>query len=967
MNQVIPVIEGVLTANATPALTPLTAIDPDPAIRASGEQLFYANTESPKLRGIVKDHVASIMLALASGTSQYHTYLELLFEHEGVPFPAVDSAEYKEGVKKEHDSILEFFGVDIAGDPLPDAPAAETIFQTDQESRRALEEALDAVSRNLTPFDMQCYLMENIEELVQARNNIRAFRSNYQHTMKLKSTQHSPAMTTNTLSHGAKGGPRSTRIKELLNLCPEVYASLVPFIKIYRVDDDKYGSPIIDPQTSLPLERELVIPNFIDASDIENILSSARGRIPGAGIKSFSWSLEGVQPEEVDNNITAELVVYFQSINDFFRGASQAGAEEPSFLDLLINSPSALTAGEEPARSNDEEVNFCGLQKHKHRRYKGQNYRIKVVAGWSAPDNLLSLMPTRDPADIDALKLAIQQTKVSLFLQQVRHNLSFNEDGSLELSIDYTASIAGILSGPKADIFAPDLDVQLEILAELDTQLEPLDERGPNRTASQNDRRKLLLKRKEEIRGQNKLVKYRKLLEGLTTGHTNIHSLTVDPKEFLLTPWHKLSPEQRAARAKRRLSPATGTLEFASGAGAPLTLTLLTAIAAAQSDADVNAADEYSEQETQRYDNINNSSDDLTIPFVYLGDLIDNVVEQMKINNGGKKLHFDMFLADVELINPLVAYQIRDLEEELLCGTLDDAAFMQRLIISDPQSFSPANHLYNVVNIGDIPISLDAFQLFFKNKVIKPGRETYYFLYFIKEVCGELVTRAMGKSCFGVDFSLRQRFDAQPVSYINYVEGSGGRSWFHPNDERAVHELAAQTDVLPSTPSGHIRPGLILLPTDGRPRELKGLYDDDYDRGIYHHYIGASCGLLKTLQFSREDQPLLREAKIQREGALGAEQLRELYSANIELVGNNLYRNGMYIYINPTLLDADVAQLDYLGLHGYYFVTAVKSQLTPQGFNTSIQALHQAIEFNQPLNSLHYHNVIAELPLPDDE
>lgn len=90
----------------------------------------------------------------------------------------------------------------------------------------------------------------------------------------------------------------------------------------------------------------------------------------------------------------------------------------------------------------------------------------------------------------------------------------------------------------------------------------------------------------------------------------------------------------------------------------------------------------------------------------------------------------------------------------------------------------------------------------------------------------------------------------------------------------------------------------------------------------------------------------MRESRIQKQGALGAEQLRELYSANIDLVGNVLYKNGMFIYINPSLLNADQAYLDYLGLHGYYLVTKVESKVTPSSFDVSIRALHQATKFD---------------------
>ena len=82
-------------------------------------------------------------------------------------------------------------------------------------------------------------------------------------------------------------------------------------------------------------------------------------------------------------------------------------------------------------------------------------------------------------------------------------------------------------------------------------------------------------------------------------------------------------------------------------------------------------------------------------------------------------------------------------------------------------------------------------------------------------------------------------------------------------------------------------------------------------------------------------------------------------------MGNNLYKNGMYIYINPTLLDASKTELDYLGLHGYYLVTGVQSSVTPQGFTTSMTALHEGIEFRAAELSPEVWDVTAEAPPPD--
>lgn len=924
----------------------------NPGYIEDGEsQILYANTIDNPTAAVVRNHMGNL------NAESYHNLFLQIIQLQKLTPTALDR---QTGITVQVNDILAFFGCQAPRDPLPDEPELASVSEAarDKEAGKALQEALFGARRNLTPFDMQCYLMENIEEIVAKRKELGV---DYKH-VKILGSGGDPATVTNTLQHGGPGSEKSKRIEQILNLCPEVYASLVPYIKIYRVDYEKDGSVSIDPETKKAVEKELVIPNFVDPADIANIMSSNRGRIPGAGIKSFSWSLLGVQPEEVDNNITAKLVIYFQSINDFFRGASQAGKTEPNFLDLLINSPAAQKRVQEGTSTNDEETTLCGaLRANKHRRYEGQNYRIKVVAGWSAPTNLLDLMPKKDPEDITRLKEALEGTKVSLFLQQVRHSLDFQDDGAMEMSIDYQASIAGLLTSPRSDIFAEDPTPILDEIKEIDEDLEFFETRGNQITEYEKKKKKELLEKKKALATRGKMHKYKKLLEGLFNPKgSKIHAIEISGAELLMTPYRDLSPEERAARAKRRLNPATGTLDF-SKTGIVYT-DLLNSVAKAADDTsgETNAAEDYSENAGRRYENLRKNGDIKTLPFFFLGDLIDNIIEQMKKNNNGQAMSFDTFLSDVDMINPLMAFQVEELDEVVNCGNLADADLLLNLIASDPKTFSSnKNKIVNLMNIGDIPISTEAFQLFFKNRVVKKNRETYHFLYFIKELCAELITKALNKTCFGQDVSFRQRFDVRPHTYIQ-EEDNSLVGYMH------IRHLAKQSDILPSTPIGDIRQALIVLPSDSKPRDLKGSYADDTNKGIFHQYIGASCGLLKTLKFNREDQAYLREGKIQREGALGAEQLRELYSSTLELVGNNLYKNGMYIYINPTLLDASKDELDYLGLHGYYLVTSVQSTVTPEGFTTSLTALHEGIEFNAPiLEASFYEGLEAEAPPPD--
>ena len=826
-----------------------------------------------------------------------------------------------------------------------------------------IKEAVLKADRNIKPFDLQCHLMQNITKLAAQRQTDPRFRPQYRHINRV-TTNGKPAEVLNTIQHGAQ----TEEIKEFINICPDVYGLLEPYIEVYRQEFNDDGT--IKMKDGNPEEKRLHIDNFLDPSDLDSKIR-ATGRTPGAGIKSFTWALKGVQPAEVDNNITAKLVMYFQTIDDFFNGASRAGNEEPNFLDLIINSPAVreIRNNAKGTSKNNERTKNCQFVKsHLHEQYKGVNYRIKVNAGWAVPP---ALMPSVEISQ--AMRRAIEQTQVSLYLQQVRHNLDFKQNGSLELTIDYVASIAGLLTSKSADIFAPQSSLQIEEeLRRLDQELETLKaaERDATLTDSERERKKDLLEQKRQARQEDKLIKYRKLLCGLfQEQNSRIYNLSVNALDLLRPPMRDLDEQRRASRAKRfQKEPVSVYLAD------EINFTLLDSVDATLTGQGLTQEEAEKQASTDQASRVFTATDELRfqqikknpgsfrfIPFFYLGDLIDSVIQQIKNNNQGAPLNFKMFLSETEMIDPNVALQIGDLEDVIRCGEAKDLDWLVRLGEADPQSYADIAGLSNIMNIGDIPISLDAFQVWFKDNVIKKNREKYFFLHFIKDICADLVSKAMGARCFGTNINFQQRFDAQPL-VLEYKSQLAATNRVISSDELGRLSKA----VVPSLPSNKTVSGYILVSTDSKPSDLKGNYNDDIARGIYHHFIGASCGLLKHMSFVREDQEYLREQKIQKFGALGAEQLRELYSARLDLVGNNLYKNGMYIYINPTLIGASEAELDYLGLHGYYLVTGVESKISPSGFSTSLTALHEGIRFDRSLlPNINLIDVPAEAPPPN--
>jgi len=843
-----------------------------------------------------------------------------------------------------HRDILAFFG---DASPTTDTSQAQVDSARDSAAQAAFEK-LKVKKKNLTPTDFQCYLLEQIRKISSQHV------SDYKNITKL-TTGNQPGLVKNQLSQRYT----TAEAEALLTMCPDVQALLVPYLKLWRVDYDDNGKA--------SGEVLLDIPNFINTNDVSNILK--RGRLPGAGIKSFTWSLDGVQPAEVDNNISATLEMYFQSVSDFFRNDKEAGTPGyASYLDLVIASPTvsgksaaadkaaAKAAADKAAADPSAAPSVACSSKALNniaQKYKGQSYRIKIAAGWADPSyKALKAVGYKSAALLSALK----KSKITLFLQQTRHQFKFNENGSLNLTVEYQAALSGMTTSPSADILTPSGNAYIESIKDKEKALKKHKETHKDaETDETKGAYKEMLEELKKLRSEDRLLKYKKFLKKLFESD-KIYNLGVNPNELLLPSYSDLTPEDRAQRAKRRKN--LNPVIFSSGGAR--NQVLLDAIATAAEDGGdgETAAAATTEAMVKTYEEFEASQEVIWISYFYLGDLLDLVLEQIKENTERDSLPFSFFLSEVEMIDPLSALQIRDLAEIIRCGQdITDAAFYELLVKADSSTFTPEAGVYELMNIGDIPISIDAFQIWFKNYVVKKDREKYYFLHFVKDICGELITKALSSRCFGPDVKFVQRFDAQPVSYDNKNAASFGpnreiRASSGDNSTTANLSLCREIRRLDHTTSPtDAQLGLVLLGTDSKPKGLSGRdsYGTDQELGVYHNYLGASCGLLKTVNFNREDQPYLREAKIQREGSFSSAQLRELYSAEMEMYGNILYKNGSYVYINPTYIGADEDKLNILGLHGYYLITGVNSTVTENSFNVSVKALHEGISFDQPL------------------
>ncbi len=830
-------------------------------------------------------------------------------------------------------------------------------------------------------INFQCVLLENIKELARIRG-----ASRYKTLGEIDGVM--PGSVVSKLNHGSEGiGKKSSwppthggpdgEAYALQNMCPDIWALMTPHIELFRVS---YSGSAGLKQTPVE-EHQIPFSNFIDQSNIDEITAGTYGRQGGAGIKSFTWTLDGTQPAEVDNMITANLVMHFQSVYDLFRhneipgrpGQYAAGiSAQPGYLDLIIGSGVQGRPANPQGPEQEPAKGVAPCEGLVSQVYKGDNFRIKAIVGWSTPPNFTDMeIPGYSGGvmgDLASIQSAIEGSRKALYLQITSHQINFQQDGTLELSINYQASISGIMRTPRSDIFVgkelygAEMEALNAQLAEVAGQAPTVEEINAQAAAGgaidpgETERKKLeaeLLDKQMQLMRKARKAKHTVFLKALRDKN-KIRGIVVDTKELLAGGFAKMTPEERAEAAKKRaanvLRPAPPSSVAAETAAQEKELDdYAEAFAGAKGDPAEN------EDLKRMADNLGifntKKSKTTTIPFFYLGDLIDVVMGErlshLTEKDGSGASPLQMMLGPVELIDPLQAFQIKTVTFACPDATTEQKMVQLQLAKIDPCRFRMISGIFTTMNIGSIPISTHAFDEWFANTVVRGNKDSYFLLNFIKDVCGGLVSRAYSSSCFKDLFQYNIKFDTATFRMADDFKGQSktinelGRS-ARSAAVRDRHRLTADPDSPPPS-----IPTVVLYPVQSRPSV--GDRASDMQDGIYHYFLGGRCGLAKEINFTRQDMPFYREARIDKDGSLGAQQLKELYTVQLNMIGNTLHKNGTYIYIDPIAIGAgsasaiggvkNIARL--IGLGGYFLVNSVSNELTPSSYNTTVGAMQQ--------------------------
>jgi len=268
------------------------------------------------------------------------------------------------------------------------------------------------------------------------------------------------------------------------------------------------------------------------------------------------------------------------------------------------------------------------------------------------------------------------------------------------------------------------------------------------------------------------------------------------------------------------------------------------------------------------------------------------------------------------------------------------------IIMGDITYQNPADPNDTVtVNLADLPISMIEYKKWFATHIGGTGRTTF----FLKDYINMLMRWVSRLVADAVNYNRTTTSNKKPPElvvnkvFVNKKPPSGGSIFGQvvqapgapqSNDKsQSAVDTSKIIKVINSQDQTLLNPRVLSIlsqapsPKLPLPAGSRNRRSRDRDKNIPHIIINdAGNGALRRINFSREDMPGLREARLfEGEDFTGTSLLREKYNAQIELEGNNFFKPGTLLYVEPGAVDLGYTDdtnsfARQLGLGGYFIV-----------------------------------------------
>ena len=735
---------------------------------------------------------------------------------------------------------------------------------------------------------------------------------------------------------------------------------LVPQIKIYVTIRTDQG-PIY---AQLPLN---------DVQSLESITKSFSGRGTDVTFESIQW----VDQNKNDNfgSFEGSLKMRFQSLEGLFMKRGTVEGVEYGFFNL-IHAQQAKDQYVSQQQQNVQDANIA--------------WPIKAVVGYSVPDDPQNSIFTQQQINL------VNSLKQTLLLNVYKHEMDFAEDGSVKFAATFTGNM---------DFRAPtsvEYDLFLTSPTTLEDQIVKNEKSRINRQIQDvkkkqqgeeliSDRDKEVDKNtlnglKQRLYGLNSVSEqdaYSQLLNYILTfkgsrdelgGRLFYIDLTADVvnaygdlketfakeieqgkgKKAITTAQLKQKQDEKNKKVKRVYDTINDALELPEISTTDQYVSDAIALVKKTNLQGEKERKDFQANWGKKYSNNKKKKDTPhRLNFFFLGDLIQaacaiiherpEIKSDCNLNKSGNKANdlekkmwdqIRVIVGTTRIKNPISAIQVIGGKEK---ETLVDS-----------------------ICLADIPISFNTFQNFWNENVWAAQKDSYPLPQLLRDVCGDLVSRAMSGCLFGG--KLDGERGRASIYRFNIPNGDPlDEIWKKGTNKRiTLEEIAeARWESVKENRGNDVKEYMVLQGNVSSPDFLKVKKGDLSAKRLYNEKnsistltIGGSSGLVKKITLNRIKTPqsfvaenIVRHA----DGSGNSLVVAQMYDCNVEMFGNPIIQNGNYIYLEPRSLGVpsnlpkslkgEVPAYEwasYIGLAGYYLVTRTTNTVTRQGYTTTV-------------------------------
>ena len=738
--------------------------------------------------------------------------------------------------------------------------------------------------------------------------------------------------------------------RTFLNMKNEKYSNLLPQIQLFAINYSRNKDKNKTVNRSDPKLEKIIFPQNAQVFSGKSIMG--RGDY---GIKSFSWDLIGSNPRTQRNDIQAELSIYFQSLDQIF-----AKDANNNLLKLLKRPPSKLK--KETKKELNKKSSQASSKASSRKDAIPEYYELKADVGWRQANNSTGLT--------QAEKAAINNQRLSLYLTLIDHTFSFNQDGTFLLNLTFRGRVEELMSKNEADALStPKFKIERQIIKSIRSYLSE-ESTGTETSKKKSETFDKLVERHTRDFQRNA---FSNIIDDMSNRNCIFYSrvLTSDFADFI----NKDKPIP--------LSPLTNFYtmndicgEDTPGRGLNIDSDKFKQMLNNQS----KIGEEEQDDAEEKSKTISASKDSefqlgdhsYFFSFFFLGDLLETLFERATkfesiqstideyLGTAQKIGKASRFLSDdsVELIRDEIAEKIE--KNNLYYDQMKNTRLVLGSLPYVTDSYGEYAAFGINYNIAQIPISTKLFKDWFANKVVDRDVDVYPFTQFSRDIIKELAI-----------YSLRGRCGNSEKANKNIVLKTTTLTGHQPIEKAANFIVSDPTPDLKGT---HAENYVIINPNTTKPinfnqsgaeeekshsvimiyaensqlRSLAGDINKDHESGIQHLSYGRDRGIVKQIQFSKNDVPGLREAKFSRDSLNPLSELSTIYNASVTTVGNVIFWPGQKVFIDPLGMGSTIgrptdpeAPAAVLGLGGYYTLADVRSTVDASSFTTTMRAIFE--------------------------